>query len=231
MSGKLGDNINVVKRTITVFFLLDKSGSMDGARIASLNDAIPNTVTALKDVKADNPNLRIVIKVIEFSSQAALTNGANGQDVDSFIWRELTADGYTVTASAINLLCDNLDLEKMPKRGYPPVCVLVSDGYCTESDQLYNAAIDRLNKDPWGRKAARIVISIGDDLDETALRKFVNRHGEYINCTDATQIGDYIRIKTTEATLSQSESVTPKEDNSTNGSADVEENVDLNEVW
>jgi len=233
MPENIGDNINIVKRTITVFFLLDKSASMKGERIAALNAAIPVTVDALKEICEDNPNLRIVIKVIEFSNQVELTSGANGQDVDNFIWRDLVVDGYTATASAINLLSDNLSLEIMPKRGYPPVCVLISDGYCTEKEELYNAAIDRLNNEPWGRKAARIVISIGDDLDEVALRKFVNKNGEYINCTDASQIRDYVVTVTTNATLSQSESTMPKDEDSFDdvSGAEAAEEVDLDDTF
>jgi uncharacterized protein YegL len=205
----IGGGVTIVKRTITVFFLLDKSGSMAGDRIAKLNQAIPVTVEALKDVMNDNPNLKIVIKVIEFSGNAELTNGENGQEVGDFFWRDLIPMDYTATASAINILCEHLDLERMPRRGYPPVCVLVSDGYCTETPEAYNAAIEKLNKSPWGKKAARIVVSIGDDIDEEALRRFVNKNGSYINCINAADIVDYIKTKTTEATLSNSESAAP----------------------
>jgi uncharacterized protein YegL len=180
---------------------------MQGDRIAKLNQAIPVTVEALKGVIDGNPNLRIVIKAIEFSNEVSLVSGQNGQEIENFQWRDLTAGGGTSTASAIKMLCEHLDLEMMPKRGYPPVVVLVSDGYCTELSAEYNDAIAQLNKAPWGRKAARIVVSIGDDIDEDALRQFVNKNGSYINCEDAEQIVDYIKIKTTEATLTSSETV------------------------
>jgi len=234
MATNIGDNVKVVKRTITVFFLLDKSGSMYGERIAKLNQAIPVTIEALKGVIDDNPNLRIVIKVIEFSDEVSLVSGQHGQEIGNFQWRDLTADGGTRTASAIKMLCEHLDLEMMPKRGYPPVAVLVSDGYCTETSSEYNDAIAQLNKTPWGRKAARIVVSIGDDIDEDALRQFVNKNGSYINCEDAEQIIDYIKTKTTEATLSSSESV-PKAsgesaDDSTQDESEPGE-VDTNIPW
>ena len=233
MQEKLGDGTNPIKRKLNVFFILDKSGSMFGERIAALNDAISVTANALKEVEANNPYLRIVIKIIEFSSKAELTNGAEGQDLDNFNWRDITAEGYTVTASAINLLCDQLSIELMPRRGYPPVCVLVSDGYCTEKDESYNAAIARLNHNPWGRKAARIVISIGNDLDEKALRMFVNERGAYINCQSATDIINYIRLTSTEATLSQSKS---KEQDYFNQEKSYDntgskESINLNEVF
>jgi uncharacterized protein YegL len=232
---KQGEGVKVSQRKLTVFFLLDRSGSMLGDRIAKLNQAIPVTIGALKDILEDRPDLRIVIKVIEFSDKAVLTFGQAGIDIMNFTWRDLEANGGTATASAINLLCDNLDLEIMPRRGYPPVAVLVSDGYCTERGAAYTAAIDRLNQEPWGKKAARIVVSIGDDIDEEALKRFVNDRGSYINCVNAEQIVDFVKLKTTEATLSNTEAVArpnkeaqeDDEQNAGNGPTEV----DPDTVW
>jgi uncharacterized protein YegL len=204
----MGEGVNPVKRILTVFFLLDKSNSMaDDGKIDRLNDAIPVTVDALKQILDDNPNMLIKVKVIAFSDKADFyVSGSGGEDVKSFNWKPLVPNGGTSTAQAIQLLCDQLSLEKMPKKGYPPVCVLVSDGYCTDPSKDYDAAIYRLDADPWGRKAARIVVSIGNDCDEISLKRFVNDRGQYINCTDAKQIVDNIKLVTTEATLSVNES-------------------------
>jgi uncharacterized protein YegL len=213
----IGTGIKVAKRVLTIFFLLDHSGSMEvDGRISKLNNAIPVTVEALKGLLDDNPNLSIKIKVIKFSTKADFhVGGSAGTDIENFQWYPLETDRLTATAEAINLLCDQLDFEKMPRRGYPPVCVLVSDGYSTDPESEYTKAIDRLNKEPWGKKAARIVVSIGDDIDEESLRRFVNDRGSYINCENAEQIIDYIKLKTTEASISSSESK-PKESNQDN---------------
>ena len=39
----------------------------------------------------------------------------------------------TATAQAIRMLATELTTENMPRRGYPPVCILVSDGHCTDT--------------------------------------------------------------------------------------------------
>jgi len=65
----------------------------------------------------------------------------------------------------------------MPRRGLPPVCILVSDGYCTDSEGELDQAILELLNLPWGRKAVRLAIGIGDgpgDYDEAGLLKFVS---------------------------------------------------------
>ena len=239
----IGAGTKVAKRVLTIFFLLDHSASMqEDGRISKLNDAIPVTIDALKSLLDDNPNLSIKIKVIKFSTKADFhVGGSAGTDIENFQWYPLELDARTATAGAINLLCDQLDFEKMPKRGYPPVCVLVSDGYCTDSESEYSRAIDRLNKDPWGKKAARIVVSIGDEIDEDSLKRFVNERGSYINCENARQIVDYIKLKTTEASISSSESKpigdnqndinVPNNNNNGNTSDGTLAGADPNEAW
>jgi uncharacterized protein YegL len=77
----------------------------------------------------------------------------------------------------MRLLAGELSLERMPRRGLPPVCILISDGFCTDPSEEYDAAIAELNKLPWGIKAVRLAIAIGDESDynETELLKFVNQ--------------------------------------------------------
>ena len=74
-------------------------------------------------------------------------------------------------------MAGELSIEKMPRRGLPPVCILISDGFCTQPSEEYDAAIEELNKLPWGIKAVRLAIAIGDESDynETELLKFVNQ--------------------------------------------------------
>ena len=65
----------------------------------------------------------------------------------------------------------------MPRRGLPPVCILISDGFCTDPREEYDNAIVELGKIPWGIKAVRLAIAIGDETDynEVELLKFVNQ--------------------------------------------------------
>jgi len=76
------------------------------------------------------------------------------------------------------MLAAELTTENMPRRGYPPVCILVSDGHCTDPPEEYDRAIAELLNLPWGQRAVRLAIAIGDEGDynenEAELLKFVS---------------------------------------------------------
>ena len=58
------------KRAMVVFFVVDISGSMRGARIGAVNDAIRNVLPELKKRERGNTAAEIRIAVLEFSTRA-----------------------------------------------------------------------------------------------------------------------------------------------------------------
>lgn len=148
------------------------------------------------------------MSAIKFSTRAEWHVGPDPIPIDQFFWPELSAEGSTATAEAINILTDRLDIEKMERRAYPLVCILFSDGFCTDTDVKYDAAIEKLNKLPWGKKAVRLVIAIGDesDYDENQLLKFTN-HKEIgiLKATSPEALVQYIKWSSTTASLSSSQ--------------------------
>jgi len=131
----------VVKRVLQFFWLTDYSGSMSGTKIATLNQAIREAIPEVKKAVASHPEVQIMMRAIKFSDDADWHVGPSSIPIEQFSWPELKVDGRTATSKAIRLLASELDVEKMPRRGYPPVCILVSDGYCTDSQEEYDSAI------------------------------------------------------------------------------------------
>ena len=153
----------VVKRSLQFFWLTDYSGSMKGTKIATLNLAIREAIPEVRRALTSHPEVQIMMRAIKFSDTAEWYVGPEPVPLDRFIWQELSTDGNTATSQAINLLASELTIEKMPRRGYPPVCVLISDGYCTDPGEEYIKAIDQLDKLPWGKKAVRMAIAVGSN--------------------------------------------------------------------
>lgn len=161
----------VSARPLHFIWIVDVSGSMsvDG-KIQSLNQAIKDSIPAMRDVADGNPFADVYVRAVRFSS-GAQWHIAAPTPVRDFQWRELPAEGVTDMGAALGLVADALSVEQMGERGYPPVLVMVSDGQPTDD---YKAGIAKVMATNWGRKAVRLAIAIGADADHGSLSAFVN---------------------------------------------------------
>lgn len=64
----LDDVVSVPRRTMTLFFLIDTSGSMMGNKIGAVNDAVVNVLPMLDDISKSNPDAEIKVAALEFSN-------------------------------------------------------------------------------------------------------------------------------------------------------------------
>ena len=192
------------QRPLQFFWIADYSGSMSGKKIAILNQAIREALQPVRDAVAAHTEVSIMMRAIKFADSAEWHVGPDPVSVEKFVWPELNVAGGTATAQALRLLAGELTMEKMPRRGYPPVCILISDGFCTDPPEEYEAAIAELKKLPWGQKSVRLAIAVGDpaDYDENALLKFVS-HPEIgvLKADTPAKLVEYIRWASVAASI------------------------------
>jgi uncharacterized protein YegL len=196
---------------------------MSGLKIESLNAAIRDAVPAIRDAVKNYPQVQIVMRAIKFADKAEWHVGPQPVDLDKFLWTDLDVDGQTATSQAIHMLRDELTFEKLgTKKLFPPVCILVSDGHCTDSPEQYDRAIGELLKEPWGRKAVRLAIAIGGDeseYDEAELKKFISHDSVgVLKAKTPADLVNFIRWASVSASVGASQS---------KGTADSHENVNL----
>jgi len=167
----------IARKKLHFFWIADCSDSMRGKKIATLNQAIREAIPEVQKAVAAYPQVEIFMRAIKFSDDATWHIGPEPVPLSAFTWPDLETSGLTSTAKAIRLLTSELSIERMPRRGLPPVCILISDGFCTDPREEYEAAITELGKIPWGVKAVRLAIAIGDESEynETELLRFVNQ--------------------------------------------------------
>lgn len=159
----------LARRPLQFIWILDCSGSMQGNKIESLNYAVQSAIEPMQKVANDNPNAQVFVRVICFSD-GAQWEISQPTDIHDFKWRDLDADGVTDMGKALTMVAEALSMKNMPDRGLPPVLVLVSDGQPTDD---YASALKALMKEPWGKRAVRIAVAIGDDADADVLRAFI----------------------------------------------------------
>lgn len=156
-------------RPLQFIWIVDCSGSMQGKKIESLNFAIREAIPAMQEVARENPNAQVLMRAVRFSD-GARWHVAQAAEVQDFKWPDLSADGVTDLGKALDLVAEALHIENMPTRGLPPVLVLISDGQPTDN---YAKGLANLLAQPWGVKAVRIAIAIGDDADLDVMQKFI----------------------------------------------------------
>ena len=160
----------LARRPLHFLWIADCSGSMGyGGKIQSLNYAIRNALPEMRKVAAENPYAEVMVRAMKFSSGASW-HVANPVPVEQFSWDDLEANGVTDMGKALQLVAEQLDQENMPQRALPPVLVLISDGHPTDD---VSSGLRDLMAQPWGTKAVRIAIAIGDDAERSVLQRFI----------------------------------------------------------
>lgn len=184
----------VSARPLHFFFIADCSGSMAGEKIGTLNEAIRESIPAMRKVAEGNPNARVEVQAIRFSA-GAQWHTPRAVPVETFDWTPLSANGQTDMGAALTLCSQALKTPPMPQRALPPVLVLVSDGQPTDD---FDFGLKQLLAEPWGKKAVRIAIAIGDDCDLDVLRRFNgNPELEPLVARDAASLVRFIRWAST----------------------------------
>jgi len=142
--------------------------AVDG-KIQSLNTAIKEAIPNMQDVADENPNAQVLVRAVKFAD-GAQWHVSQPTDIAHFKWNDLDAGGVTSMGQALTIVADQLKIPPMTDRALPPVLVLISDGQPTDD---FSAGLQALMNEPWGRKAVRIAIAIGEDADQEVLTRFI----------------------------------------------------------
>jgi len=160
-------------RPLHFFWIAHCSGSMKGAKIQTLNFAIKDAIPEMVRVADENPNAQVLVRALKFSNGAAW-HVSTPTAVKDFKWEDLEADGLTDMGAALRLVANELKMASdggpMTERALPPVLVLISDGQPTDD---FVGGLKALMDMPWGKKAVRIAVAIGEDAAQEVLQAFI----------------------------------------------------------
>jgi uncharacterized protein YegL len=225
-------------RPLHFFFIADCSGSMAGEKIESLNTAVREVIPHMQRVADENPHAQILIRVLKFSD-GAQWHVSQPTPIENFTWQDLDADpAGTDMGKALMMVADQLKMPPMTDRALPPVLVLITDGQATDD---VNTGLKALLAQPWGKKAVKIAIAIGDDASSSDLQKFMN-HPELkpLQANNPEQLVKYIKWASTAvlkaASSPASQSLNSTEDNRANVPIplppdDSEEDLEQTDIW
>lgn len=159
-------------------------------KIQSLNNAIREAIPPMKQVADANPNARVLVRAIKFAS-GAQWHIDEPVPVEDFKWEDLRAGGTTDMGQALKMVAEQLKIPPMTDRALPPVLVLISDGQPTDD---FQGGLAALMRQPWGVKAVRIAIAIGEDADNEVLQTFIgDRELKPLQANNAEALVQYIK--------------------------------------
>ena len=146
-----------------LYFLIDTSGSMDGAKIESVNDTMENVISELK---LHSQDIDMFVNVISFARKSKWMF-KQPTKIDDLIWLPLSASGMTSLGNACKQLTKNIEQHVNQDE---ITIVLLSDGLPTDD---FEEGFDKLNDCLYNKKANRYAIAL-EGADIATLNKFTN---------------------------------------------------------
>ena len=189
----LDDAVSVPRRTMTLFFLIDTSGSMSGNKIGAVNDAIVNVLPMLEDISSSNPDAEIKVAALEFSNGTKWLYN-EPKSVEDFKWIDVQAGRLTSLGEAcleLNSKLSRSGYMKSASGSYAPAIILLSDGGPTDN---FDGGLQSLQGNNWFKNAIRIAIAIGDDADLDVLARFTGNSEAVVKVQNIDALKQIIRI-------------------------------------
>ena len=230
--GFLNETVEIPRRTMILFFLVDTSGSMYGDKIGAVNEAILESVPDIKDLSEANADAQIKIAALSFSSGAEWLYD-QPIDSESFHWNYLKAEGTTDLGFALTMLKDKLSKDQFMQEAtgsFAPVIILLSDGAPTDD---YKTALDEIKKNNWFKAGIKIAIAIGKDADKQILQEFTGTSETVIEVHAKSTLKKLIRFVSVRASQVNSKSSgvgESKEQEIIDGIGEFVEQENLNDV-
>lgn len=179
-------------RPLPVILLLDRSGSMSGEKISTLNSAVNDMIQSFKT--AGQGEVEINLGIISFGDGGA-SYDLQLQPVAGISNMSLQANGGTPMGMALRMAKDLIeDKEIIPSKGYRPAVVLVSDG---EPNDDWEQPMNNFIGDGRSSKCERFAMAIGTSQEDPVLNKFLSgTENKVFLASDASKIRDFFKFVT-----------------------------------
>ncbi len=191
--GLYDEVVEVPRRTMVLFFLVDTSGSMYGDKIGKVNTAIDEIVPEIKKISSENADAQIKVATLEFSTGARWMCD-HPVEAENFRWTFLEADGLTDLGEACQQLNEKLSRKAFMSEAtgsFAPAIFLLSDGGPTDN---YQHGLSKLKENNWFKKAIKVAIAIGDDADKSVLAEFTGNMEAVITVHSPEALAKWIKF-------------------------------------
>lgn len=177
-----------IRNPKTIYFLIDCSGSMDGARADAVNNAMQRVVQEALPVIKMNKDETIDLSFVAYGFSDCFPTGVKElmgkTDLDDFTqWEDIESDmfkGGTPTGVGIQAVIDDISCADRGVNDAVPAIILISDGMPNCGTPSYEEVMKKAIKgdpceNPIFRRSLRFAIGINvDDDGRRSLMQFGN---------------------------------------------------------
>jgi uncharacterized protein YegL len=188
------DEVEIPRKTMVLFFIVDTSGSMEGKKIGAVNIAIKEVLPEIAKISDENADALIKIAALEFSSGATWITASGPVEADKFRWNNLDAAGVTDLGAACKALNEKLSTKAFMQAAsgsFAPALFLLSDGAPTDD---WKRELEKLKQNNWFKASVKVALAIGDDADKNVLKEFTNSMEAVLECHDSKTLVKMIKF-------------------------------------
>lgn len=167
----LDDYAPAVRKVMTLFYVIDTSGSMQGSKIGQVESALEEVMQSLQEISDGSDDAEIKIAVLEFSTGASWIT-PEPVSPEGYRFKSFEACGVTDLGAACKELDKKLSRNEFLQTSagaYPPVILLFSDGCPTDN---WESGLAALQSNNWFKRSIKIAFAIGEDADKSILARF-----------------------------------------------------------
>ena len=164
------DTMEPSKKSMTIFFLIDTSGSMSGTKIGTVNGIMEELLPELIGIGGAETDISIAVMKYDISCKWITPHPVRVEEYQS--WQRLSATGTTAMGAAFKELCGKLSRSAFmtkPSLSYAPVIFLMSDGEPTDD---WKSGLNMLKKNNWYKFGLKIAVGIGSQVNMSVLEEF-----------------------------------------------------------
>lgn len=186
------DTMEPAKKSMTIFFLIDVSGSMKGTKIGSLNGTMEELLPSLIGVGEASTDVKIA--VMKFSTDVEWVTPEPVRIEEYQYWNRLEADGLTFMGDAFMELSRKLSRSSFlnsPSISFAPVIFLLSDGSPNDD---WKKGLDTLKQNRWFQHGLKIALGIGSKVNMDVLRAFTGNDELAVQAKTADQLRELIKL-------------------------------------
>lgn len=163
---------------MTLYFLIDTSGSMEGAKIGALNDAMVNIITELQ-----SEDVALDVSVLQYSSTTKWMHD-HPIRISEFEWKNMYAAGMTSMGTA----CIELAQALKGNDTRDSIVIIISDGFPTDD---FEEGIAALNESASFLSSKRYAVAV-DGADIDALKLFTGRQENVFPIQNLSNLTDLL---------------------------------------